>query len=138
MIQAPKVPITLIFDGDRSLTGLRDKCSLCGHVASAYVRIREKPDKKGEYAQLFGHVCPTCVARMAYQLERLSWWDYVKTGVLAAFKKLVTERAHLAGRSQQTLGYFNLITEGRNPKPKKTSAKELAQLDKAIKLFPRE
>ncbi len=112
MIQAPETPVTLIFDGDSSLWGSpsNDKCSLCGSHSPSYVRIRKKGGE-GEPSGLLGHVCPTCVARMTYQLERLSWWHLVSSSALAAFKRLTTERTRLANNSAQTHGYFKVITK---------------------------
>jgi hypothetical protein len=135
MIQAPSKPVTLIFDGDSSLWGEgdNDRCSLCGSNSASYVRVREKRTGQSE---LVGHVCPTCVARMVYQVERLGWWKLVKTSAMAAFKRLATERANLVRRSEQTLGYFNIITDGRvlghRPEPKTASK----ALDKLVPKLP--
>lgn len=123
MITGPSKPVTLIFDGDSShWASDNDSCSLCGGYSQSYIRIRVK----GDPSELVGHVCPTCVVRMAYQVERLNWWHLVKTGARNAFKRLLTERARLAKNSEQTLGYFNLITGkgplGHLPEPKQASA----------------
>jgi hypothetical protein len=142
MIDPPSQPLNLVFDGDRSMWGTtygdgpnRDMCVLCGHHCEGYIRIRSKREGGTD---LVGHVCPTCIVRMVYQVERLSWWNLVKTSALSVFKRLVTERANLEKRSEQTRGYFELITKGSLPKPKKMDSKARENLDKAIKLFPRE
>lgn len=125
MIQGPKLPVTLIFDGDSSLWGDEDNdhCSLCGSNSPSYVRIREK--KSGQ-SELVGHVCPTCVVRMMHQVELHNWWRHVKVTVKRAFERVLA-RTRV---DKQTEGYFNLIAGkalghkalGHRPEPKKPSS----------------